>query len=257
VDPARGLKLIEGSFPTSSQLNDPLWVERHARFPIDPELLAAEQELERLFVDTRGTQVNDGNVSAINDMLSGLFSVMMGDLKSSTEEFERPMDVVMLHVKAVASSQFRNVFTLQVISFVERPCFLGYGMLPIIILQLLHVAWKRQDIDMVRFLKCDDYMDNTIKQMFPGASVLNFEPNRSVCNFKIRPTFQDSSCVDLVNLGVSELIQIDPSGLVSLIERGFPAAAELNSALMGSRRNLRAHFDAEIRHCENLLYGIY
>ena len=240
------------TFPTAEQLNDPAWVENNTKIYIDPALALADKAVEDLFAAERGRRISENYIAnQINPMLKSMHEYLQNP---GDEVFEHTTDVTYIVMGMENYKKNPNVHYIEVSEIAERPCFAGFDMITLIILQLLSVAWARRNVAEILLYGTNESQSSAIQRNFEHASV-DDSGDGYVCELNIRYFF-DASCVSGLLSRLSPKIKSNQDGLLQLNGNGFPTAAELNETLgiASDPAVLRACIDTNIEYYKDLLF---
>jgi hypothetical protein len=233
--------LVESAYPTAEQLNDRSYVESNFKLPVSVDILARERAMEDVFSSRRG----DVNENYISGQLAPLFKqiyhgVYGGDgfeIKHM-DRIEFDSDVASMNVSYAAAEK-----RFQISDVAVRPCFLAFGIVHMVVLQLMCATRNCEGGGDVKIgVECDRVIGRSLNHVF-GKSVEVKSTSSGV--FVLEIGFVD----DFVGIldEFDDLIRDDVTGWsIVLDESGFPSAVALNGVIAVERRKLLAELDADI-----------
>jgi hypothetical protein len=245
------LQLIDTGFPRASELNNMWFVERSARWTDDAET-------ESQFATKVPGDIPDDYLATLEAQLNGMVTAFTQNPRFNLENNH------VLHMKlsiaakpySDANGKLFNKFILNTDNLSERPCVAGYGLIPIVIIQLLCMTWTMKamptprEVVSLRVKKCKPSMARLLQVLFP-SSIIDYSSgtylSATLPDCVIRPEdYPSMAMINLNQLGIASAVTFNDSGL-KLHQAAFLGAAELNRKRGTDKMLLQARIDTEIR----------
>ena len=197
-------------------------------------------------------------------MLLGLYAAFV-DAKPTSPLLSKHLTEVADVEATMYYDKKLGCFVIALNEIIVRPCFIGHGMLTLVVYQLLQIAWRRADVGRVVVERCVPTTALALKRKF-GESVSllegDFRYDYAFCDLK---TTRDE--ISAETLGIGGKIESEVDGLLTLNANEFPSASDLSNqayvdnmfethstpVAMQNRTVVLAKIDAEIRQCERWL----
>jgi hypothetical protein len=187
--------------------------------------------IERSFADKMGKIIPDKYVKKLSSLLAKVLcrcmEVKSGEYETHIVEWS---DVLCVGLTVNVQSTDDGVLYLNVIKV--RPCFVGRGMLQIIVYILIMVAILRKDVRRVVVDKCVETTVSVLKAKF--TSMFDVKTDTDGYNSCVFSGFDGMDWKKLkTQLGLDSRLRInDSDGVITkigLIESAYPTAEELNN----------------------------
>ena len=181
--------------------------------------------LEHLFAEDWGESIRHDYVVWLNEMLKGLYDAFSDTKSKLPVLFEYSTEVVSIKASMYYDVTINRV-AIVLIEIIVRPCFIGHGMLTLVVYQLLQIAWRRSDVGRVVVERCVPTTALALKRKF-GESVCLLEGD-----FRYDYAFCDLEAtrdeISAETLGIDGKIESETAGLLTLNANEFPSAYDLS-----------------------------
>ena len=181
--------------------------------------------LEHSFAEEWDESIRYDYVVWLNEMLKGLYDAFEDTQSKLPVSFEYSTEVVRINASMYYDVAMARV-VIDLIEIVVRPCFIGHGMLTLVVYQLLQIAWRRTDVGRVVVERCVPTTALALKRKF-GESVCLLEGD-----FRYDYAFCDLEAtrdeISAETLGIDGKIESETAGLLTLNANEFPSAYDLS-----------------------------
>jgi hypothetical protein len=220
--------------------------------------------IEGVFAEHNGESIRHDYVQSLNEMLEGLYNAFV-DAKPASPLLSKNLTEVADVEATMYYDKKLGCFVIALNEIIVRPCFIGHGMLTLVVYQLLQIAWRRTDVGRVVVERCVPTTALALKRKF-GESVSLLEGD-----FRYDYAFCDLEAtrdeISAETLGIDGKIESETAGLLTLNAAEFPSAYDLSDqayvdsmvkshstlVAMQNKTAVLAKIDAEIRQCERCL----